>query len=423
MNHRLVPNRRKFSVRMALAAVLLAAPLVPAATPLAMRVDLEAVDHDGGQTTMAVEIQLAPADRTRVGRQCRLRIRLNRDGVSHAHILQDIDFDIKGLTRVEHAWPPGTYELTLGIENLRGSTLGVWNGTVEIPGSIRDEPTVRGPRPDPVPPAPATPAETEPAPPDARSPVPIETPPAAAPPSESDAATATETPAPSVDQKEPPTVPPTIEAARPPAPKATQETPDTADAPPARPEGRPAPATPPNEPRPQVSEPPAAPPEPKTQEPAPEVESSGPGYDLLVLIDTSDQAMAQRAFEFQTATAASIPAVRATTLNLDASDPAAAIIQAAARLAGRRTTRSLVVLTDGRWTASRSQWKDLRRRLEQGGRPMVVIGLWNDDYRPATRKRLGEAAERSGGGSYLMQPAERPSRAVAVIKASLEPAS
>lgn len=383
----------------------LAALPLSAASPLAMRVDVKttAITTDG--TVMTIEVQLAPQDRGRIGHQARMRVKLNRGSKTLAHILQDVDFDDQGMTRMEHTWPPGSYELVLTIEGLRGATHGLWVGDIDIPKSLDQVPTselpeskVETPRTE----APAPPLTSQPeavavaaAPIAASAPSPPKIPVTA---NETAAETAPPTPAPKQ------------------APESTPQPPD------------PVAPTQAAEPSPSemASAVPAPVPEIQDQVPppqpvaAPSPRTSGPVYALVLDIERSDIEIADRTADLKASIDRRIEDVAPIILQGGDSNPTLAITRALDTLQPYPEARAIIVITDVRRKASRSQWKTISAAVQGAKIPIFVIGLWNDAFDPGTRKQFKGLATDSGGRSYVLQPAESPSRALEMLDSALK---
>ncbi len=321
------------------------APL-PAVSPLAMRVDVQpsAITPEG--TMMTIEVQLAPQDRGRIGDQARMRIKLNQGSKALVHILQDVDFDNRGMTRMEYLWPPGSYELLLTIESLRGTATGLWVGPVVIPESLDQTPA-------------APPAEPKVEEPKTETKTPVQS-------SLADAASAAVAAAPVV-------------ASAPPSAKApVAETKKTV----------------------------------ATQTPR----NSGPVYALVLDIDSSDLELADRAAELRASIDRRFEDATPIIIQGGDSNPTVAISRALKVLEFEPETKGIIVLTDARRKASHSQWKTIVASVQSSKIPIFVIGLWNDEFNPGTRKQFKRLATDSGGRSYVLQPAESPARALEMVE-------
>jgi hypothetical protein len=140
--------------------VLAAAVLVVAATPpVAMRVEIEPLRQLGANTEVAVIIQIAPMDRSRIGSNAIVRVELDEGRVSSGSPMRAVTAADDGSFRVVVAWPPGEHDLRVGIEGPTGDDTGLWVGQVRIPDLGQGAAAQRTEEPKPVP-APVPPAET-----------------------------------------------------------------------------------------------------------------------------------------------------------------------------------------------------------------------------------------------------------------------
>jgi len=327
------------------------APL-SAASPLAMRVDVQPTAIAAEGTVMTVEVQLAPSDRGRIGRQARLRVKLTQGTKTTAHILQDIDFDDQGKTRMEYTWPPGRYELGLTVEGLRGTAQGLWVGHIEIPESLDQAPT----------PPPAEPT--------------VE-----APIAEIDAPSVTSGP-----EAVAPAAAPVVVSA-PPPPKSPGTATETAA---------------------ETASPVTTP-----------VQASSPVYALVLDIDPSDIELAERAADLRSSIDRRFEKLTPIVIQAGDSSPTMALNRALAVLQPASDSRAIIVISDVRRKASRSEWKKITASVQDTKIPVFVIGLWNDEFDPGTRKQFKRLATDSGGRSYLLQPAESPVRALEMLDSVL----
>ncbi len=389
------------NLRCALSAILIlgAFPLW-AASPLAMRVDVRPTAIVPEGTVMTVEVQVAPQDRGRTGHQARMRIRLNQGTKTLVHILSDIDFDAEGMTRVEYTWPPGSYELTLTVESLRGTALGLWNSKVDVPDTLDQIPASTAPKTEP-------PTETSPGPitppPQAAAVAPAVV--ATARPQPKSPATTIEKATVSAPPKAAPILPP---EATPPTPEPSVPIP-AADPPPL--------AAPAAEPTPIPREDHEVPPMQPVAAPAPRAD--GPVYALVLDIDSSDMEIVDRAAELRTSIDRRIENASPIIIQAGDSDPTLAVKRALDILRPHPETRAIIVISDVRRKASRSQWKATVASVQSADLPVFVIGLWNDDFDAGTRKHFKRLATDSGGRSYLLQPSESPTRALEMLDSVL----
>ena len=114
--------------------VLAGAVVVVAATPpVAMRVEVEPLRQLGGNTEVAVVIQIAPMDRGRIGSNAIVRIELDEGRVSSGSPMRAVKAEDDGSFRVVVSWPPGEHDLRVSIEDPNREDTGLWVGTVRIP--------------------------------------------------------------------------------------------------------------------------------------------------------------------------------------------------------------------------------------------------------------------------------------------------
>ena len=62
-----------------------------------------------------------------------------------------------------------------------------------------------------------------------------------------------------------------------------------------------------------------------------------------------------------------------------------------------------MVVTDGR--SSRNGWKNVLQSAKRAGVPILVAGIWHEDFEPAARKDLRKLADASGGSVFYVQGA------------------
>jgi hypothetical protein len=388
-----IPGKAAIRAGLSFGLILAALPLW-AAAPLAMRVDVRptAIIADG--TEMTLEVQVAPQDRSRIGRQARMRVKLDRHSKTVVHVLSDIDFDTNGITRKKFTWPPGAYELTLTIENLHGAELGLWVHSIEVPESLNQVSASKQPKPteesttvepDTTPPPPKTQSTTltggaaggvtqEPA----KIP---EKPRTTTAPLEQKHIPAVETLSPVPEHLgQTPAIDPSLGMA--PNTEPTLAAQATDDAPVER----------------------------------PVIQPSGPVFALVLDIDPADAEIADRTADLRGAIERRLGDLTAVIIQPGASDPTLGINQGLEILRSLSDARAIVLITDGRRTASRSDWKNSAASTLSAGIPIFVFGLWNDQFDPGTRRQLSRLAEKNGGRSYVLQPAESPARALAMLE-------
>ena len=398
-------NKARAGIRFLLSVLLILAALpLWADSPLAMRVDVQptAIAADG--TVMTVEVQLAPSDRGRIGRQARMRVKLTQGTKTTAHILQDIDFDDQGMTRMEYTWPPGSYEFSLTVESQRGTEQGLWVGRIEVPESLDKAPTTAAPEPKVETPRAETSAPGAIPLPDAAgvaaAPVVALVEPHPKPP-----ATAIEKAAPAAPPEPAPNLPTEV---IPPTPESSVPPPAADPSPKATPAAEPAII-----PRPYVR---MTPPQPLAAETP---RTSDPVYALVLDIDPSDIEIGDRAAELRASIDRRLRATTPIVIQSGDSNPAQTLGRALEAVQANPESQAIVVITDARRKASRSEWKKTTASVQNAGIPIFVIGLWNDEFDPGVRKKLKLLATDSGGRSYVLQPAESPARALEMLDSVL----
>jgi hypothetical protein len=114
--------------------VLLAGVVAAAATaPVAMRVEVEPLRPVGDNTEVALIVQIAPMDRSRIGSNAIVRIELDEGRVSSGSPMRAVGAEDDGSFRVLVEWPPGEHSLRVAIEGPNREDSGLWVGTVRIP--------------------------------------------------------------------------------------------------------------------------------------------------------------------------------------------------------------------------------------------------------------------------------------------------
>ena len=114
-------------------AVALAALMSAAAPPVALRVETAAVRPVGDATLMSVTVQVAPEDRTRLGRDVWVQCELLRAGQRVLRLARALDLDERGQAGFEVAWPAGDYDLRVSIEGAGDRAAGLWVGPLSVP--------------------------------------------------------------------------------------------------------------------------------------------------------------------------------------------------------------------------------------------------------------------------------------------------
>jgi len=115
------------------AAVLLSGFTAMAAAPVAIRVDVEPVRDSGDRTTMAITVQVAPEDRSKIGTDAWIQGELRQRGERVDRLARAVNLDEGGQARIEANWPPGEYELQIEIEGAKRRGTGVWIQKITVP--------------------------------------------------------------------------------------------------------------------------------------------------------------------------------------------------------------------------------------------------------------------------------------------------
>jgi hypothetical protein len=150
---------REFSVNTksswVLVLLLTGALSIAATAPVAMRVEVEPLRQTGGNTEVAIIVQIAPMDRARIGSNAIVRIELDEGRVSSGSPMRAVRVEDDGSFQVVVEWPPGEHDLRVVVEDPNKEDSGLWVGKVRIPDLGRgatareiDEPESD---PDPVP--------------------------------------------------------------------------------------------------------------------------------------------------------------------------------------------------------------------------------------------------------------------------------
>ncbi len=114
-------------------AVALAALTSAAAPPVALRVETAAIRPEGDATLMSVNVQVAPEDRSRLGRDVWVQCELLRAGQRLLRLARAVDLDERGQAGFEVAWPAGDYDLRVSIEGAGDRAAGLWVGPLSVP--------------------------------------------------------------------------------------------------------------------------------------------------------------------------------------------------------------------------------------------------------------------------------------------------
>lgn len=403
-------NNVTHSARIILLTLAVGAISIAATRPIAMRVEILPLRAAGEGTVVEVSVQIAPEDRSTIGRQVVLQMELTRDTTTIDRVARSVDLDAEGRARVEVVWPPGAYDVRIEVESATGEESGLWLGKTRVPRFEPDTPPAsRG--------AEATAAAV----------------------AGTDAAATTQAPAPHSDSSEE-----TEPAAQPPRAAAPADAAAEAVAMTALTDwGHTDPAladltvmvTERNRPVPglvrenfdlRVNGAPTA------------IESLGSAADtplfLGLVVDTSASMSAQLSEMSRLLSSLAIrtlgaegglflvtadpePAVAlawgATPSDLanalaqpgrsDEVDVIGLIATALDQFEGRSGRKILIVLTDGGHVATKSDWKSVAPVVDAAGVPIFVLGVRTESIKDRARRDLDRLATATGGKSYLVQ--------------------
>ena len=100
--------------------------------PLALSVEVRQLGRGADDTVVGIVVQIAPEDRSRVGERARVLVTL-LDGEAivdrHAAVVAVAG---DGSATLYREWPPGSYELQVGLAAAERPSSGVWFGDVEV---------------------------------------------------------------------------------------------------------------------------------------------------------------------------------------------------------------------------------------------------------------------------------------------------
>ncbi len=125
---------------MKLRCVLLLALILPALAsaaedegrPLALVAEVQQLGRGAEHTVVGIVVRVAPEDRPRIGERARILVTL-LDGEAivdrHAAV---VTVSADGSATLYREWPPGSYELQVGLAAAEGASSGVWFGNIEI---------------------------------------------------------------------------------------------------------------------------------------------------------------------------------------------------------------------------------------------------------------------------------------------------
>lgn len=212
----------------AVATALLVLPQADAARSLAVRAEVRVLSSTESEVRAEVVAQVAPEDRTALGRSPWLTVDLRQGDTSVVRWAGQVDLDDDGTARLEVTVRPGTYEIEVSLTALRTKDRGLWIGRQTLGEAPEPAPTAT-PRSTPAPPVPARPATPPEVPTPANPETSAEALAAAAEPAPPPSPTATPTATPTWTPTLVPSPTPTPTPPAPPAPEPTwQQLPEDA---------------------------------------------------------------------------------------------------------------------------------------------------------------------------------------------------
>ena len=395
------------SSRIVLLTLVFGSLSIAATRLVAMRVDIEALGAAGEKTAVEVGIQIAPEDRSVIGRQVVLQMELTRDTTTVDRVAQSLELDSNGRARIEVVWPPGVYDVRVEVESADGEESGLWLGTTRVP---RFEP--EAPATLPATDAAAVAAAASPPPPPATDVISDPKTPPQAP--RAPTSTVVETP---VERVEAPV----------PAVANWQDDPTRADLTVlVTNRNRPVPGLERDDFDLRVDGRPTAIESMGTAPSTPlllgmAVDMSAPMRDQMPEMSRMLSGLAVRTLDVAggmfVVTANPDPAVDlpwgATPSDLanaiaqpgDSSeaDVTRMITTALDQFEGRTGRKFLIVVTDGGSGSGKSDWKDVAPIVDAAGIPIFVLGVRAETLNDRTRRNLDRLAATTGGKSYFVQ--------------------
>ena len=82
---------------------------------------------------MAITVQVAPEDRSKIGTDAWIQAELRKRGERVDRLARAVNLDEGGQARIEASWPPGEYELQIEIEGAERRGTGVWIQKITVP--------------------------------------------------------------------------------------------------------------------------------------------------------------------------------------------------------------------------------------------------------------------------------------------------
>jgi Ca-activated chloride channel family protein len=104
-----------------------------AAQPLAIRAEVAPLGSGPAGTVVGVALQVAPEDRARAGDRVRVTVTLLRDGNVLDRGGGVVPLSPDGSAMLYREWPTGEGEVRVFVENVDGTSSGVWTGKVVVP--------------------------------------------------------------------------------------------------------------------------------------------------------------------------------------------------------------------------------------------------------------------------------------------------
>ncbi|PWB73034.1 MAG: hypothetical protein C3F15_10325 [Holophagae bacterium] len=100
--------------------------------PLALSVEVRQLGRGADDTVVGIVVKVAPEDRSHVGDRARILVTLlDGDDIVDRHAAV-VAVAADGSAMLYREWPPGTYELQVGLAAAEGASSGVWFGDIEV---------------------------------------------------------------------------------------------------------------------------------------------------------------------------------------------------------------------------------------------------------------------------------------------------
>ncbi len=104
-----------------------------ASRPVAMRVEVAPLRAEGQGTAVEIVVQVAPEDRSRIGRTVWLQGELSRGGSTVVRLARGVELDAQGRVQLELTLEPGSYDLGIELQAGQGGVSGFWKGSAVVP--------------------------------------------------------------------------------------------------------------------------------------------------------------------------------------------------------------------------------------------------------------------------------------------------